>query len=445
MIQLISIEKIYPHPKNPRRDLGELTELAESIKAQGILQNLTVVPQNENCNFENREGSYITVIGHRRLAAAKLAGLTEVPCTIAEMDERTQVATMLLENIQRADLTVLEQAEGFQMMMDLGETIKTISEKTGFGETTVRHRVKMNELDKKKFSAAVARGGRMEDYIALEQIQNAKLKNMVLEHIGTHEFEWQLKCALREEAKPARKKALSELLSSFAKPKTKDEKGPFEYIKDFYGYDHEGWKKPADATKEEYFYEFDSSGATLYKRSKKAESKKLSAKEKDFNKRHEKMKTLAKQAYQMRHDFIKDFTATKKYAQEITGFLVRRMLRYSSPELDKTLNMLGIEKPESKEGSYIGIESLRPLIMERYTDEPERVILTVAYFGFNDSASTDYYQARSWESKIIHESNSTLDDLYDGLISLGYELSEEEQQLRDGTHKLFDKEKTEIK
>lgn len=95
----IETSKIHPHPDNPRKELGDLTELAESIKEQGILQNLTVIPEGEE--------DYLVVIGHRRLAAAKLAGLEKVPCVISDMDHKTQVATMLLENIQRQDLTAL--------------------------------------------------------------------------------------------------------------------------------------------------------------------------------------------------------------------------------------------------------------------------------------------------------------------------------------------------
>ena len=63
----IGLEHIHPHPDNPRKDLGDLTELAESIKKNGILQNLTVIPK------EGEPGEYIAIIGHRRSAAAKLA------------------------------------------------------------------------------------------------------------------------------------------------------------------------------------------------------------------------------------------------------------------------------------------------------------------------------------------------------------------------------------
>ena len=136
----IDIKNISPHPKNPRKGLGDLTELTDSIRTFGVLQNLTVVPDEE-------EG-YICLCGHRRLAAAEAAGLTMVPCIIAEdMDEMTQVSIMLLENMQRSDLTVQEEAQGLQMMLDLGSSIAEIVKETGLSETKVRHRVKMNELD----------------------------------------------------------------------------------------------------------------------------------------------------------------------------------------------------------------------------------------------------------------------------------------------------------
>ena len=77
-IVTIGLEHIHPHPDNPRKDLGDLTELAESIKKNGIRQNLTVIPK------EGEPGEYITIIGHRRSAAAKLAGVTEAPCRVVE-------------------------------------------------------------------------------------------------------------------------------------------------------------------------------------------------------------------------------------------------------------------------------------------------------------------------------------------------------------------------
>lgn len=174
----IPIEQLYPHPDNPRKDLGDLTELADSIKANGVLQNLTVVPRTVTGEItgETWQKGYTVVIGHRRLAASKLAGLKELPCVITDMDLRSQVQTMLMENIQRADLTLYEQAQGFQMMLDLGDSIDEIARKSGFSQTTVRRRVKLLELDQEKFKASVSRGANLMDYMELDKIDDPELK-----------------------------------------------------------------------------------------------------------------------------------------------------------------------------------------------------------------------------------------------------------------------------
>ena len=149
-IKYIPVSKLWKHPDNPCKDLGDVTELAESIKVNGVLQNLTVVPLIGEITKKWDGESYRVIIGHRRLAAAKLAGLEELPCVVVEMSEREQLSTMLTENMQRSDLTVYEQAQGFQMMLDLGDTEDQIAEKTGFSKSTVRHRLNIAKLDQEK-------------------------------------------------------------------------------------------------------------------------------------------------------------------------------------------------------------------------------------------------------------------------------------------------------
>ena len=174
----IKLDKLEPHPDNPRKELGDLTELIDSIRAMGIMQNLTVVP------LDDQWEKLRIVIGHRRAAAARLAGLTEVPCVIIEdMSEQDQVATMLLENIQRSDLTITEQAEGFQMMIDMGDSVAEVSRKTGFGETTIRHRVKLLELDQEVLKDKQSQM-KMTDLILLEKIKDPERKDRVLKIWG---------------------------------------------------------------------------------------------------------------------------------------------------------------------------------------------------------------------------------------------------------------------
>ena len=146
-----------------------------------------------------------------------MAGLAEVPCAVSFMNHRTQISTMLMENMQRADLTVYEQAQGFQMMMDLGFTEKEIGTATGFSETTVRRRLKMAEMDPKLLKKAceakdTERQITLFDFERLAQVENVKERNALLKDIGDRNFDWKLNGKLREQrAKAVIKDALKEL------------------------------------------------------------------------------------------------------------------------------------------------------------------------------------------------------------------------------------------
>lgn len=201
MIENIKIEKLHPHPDNPRKEIGDIAELTESIKANGVFQNLTVVPATGHY-----DGDYTVIIGHRRMAAAKQAGLTELPCAIMEMDKREQIATMLLENMQRSDLTPYEEAQGMQMMLDLGESIEDISQKTGFSESTIRRRTKLLKLDQAKFKESQSRQVTFLEYDKLFEIEDDERRNKLLDYIGTKNFNNELYRA-KEDEKDAKKKA----------------------------------------------------------------------------------------------------------------------------------------------------------------------------------------------------------------------------------------------
>ena len=116
-LRYIAVHKINPHPDNPRKELGDLAELSDSIRNNGILQNLTVVPYVGEETHEVIEGLYRCIIGHRRLAAAKIIGMDAVPCVVAQMTQADQIKNMLMEDMQRSDLSPVEQADGFQMML----------------------------------------------------------------------------------------------------------------------------------------------------------------------------------------------------------------------------------------------------------------------------------------------------------------------------------------
>ena len=122
----LGVRELIPHPDNPRKDIGDITELTESVRKNGILQNLSVTPVDSDGNPTdiNNVDKYMVIIGHRRLEAAKAADLDMVPCRILEhISREEQILMMLEENIQRKDLSIYDQAQGFQMMLDLGQTV----------------------------------------------------------------------------------------------------------------------------------------------------------------------------------------------------------------------------------------------------------------------------------------------------------------------------------
>lgn len=210
MIQEIEISKLLVHPKNVRKTYNDIEELAESIKAQGILQNLTVVPNPE------QEGTYLTVIGNRRLTAAKMAGLKTAPCFVTEMDEKEQASVMMLENMQRNDLTIYEQAQGFQLMLDLGETEDTIAEKTGFSKTTIRHRLNIAKLDQEKLQEREADGNfqlSLKDLYALEKVADIEKRNQILsEARDSRDLAWRAQSAVTDAKRQDAAKKIIEML-----------------------------------------------------------------------------------------------------------------------------------------------------------------------------------------------------------------------------------------
>lgn len=137
-IKLINPSLIDPHPDNPRKNIGDVTDLAASIKTNGLLTPLNVVPNGER---------YRVIAGHRRLAACKQAGTGAVPCFVLDLDPLQQLEAMVTENCQREQLTVLEEADAIQGMLDLGATTASVAHRLGRSGDYVRDRAKAASID----------------------------------------------------------------------------------------------------------------------------------------------------------------------------------------------------------------------------------------------------------------------------------------------------------
>ncbi|MER9587029.1 ParB/RepB/Spo0J family partition protein [Mesorhizobium sp. M0276] len=110
----VPIEFLTPNPKNPRRHFGdaELTDLAQSIREHGVVQPVVARPS------PTQAGRYEIIAGERRWRAAQRAGLSEIPVIIREVNDRTALELAIIENVQRTDLNAVEEALGYQQLID---------------------------------------------------------------------------------------------------------------------------------------------------------------------------------------------------------------------------------------------------------------------------------------------------------------------------------------
>src|SRR5256885_4092630 len=129
--RMIAGDKLDPNPEQPRVEFGDLTELTASIAEKGVLEPLLVKPNRLS-------GRWMIIAGERRWRAAQKAGLREVPCIEMEVDEGAIAEIALIENMQRKDLTVWEEADGLLALCErFGYTHDDVARKVGKSRTTV--------------------------------------------------------------------------------------------------------------------------------------------------------------------------------------------------------------------------------------------------------------------------------------------------------------------
>ncbi len=139
--QLLPLQKVEPNPLQPRKnfDPDELQALADSIAMHGVIQPLTV--------RQLPSGFYQIIAGERRWRAARMAGLSEIPVVVIEADDKKAMELALIENLQRADLNPIEEAQGYQQLMtDYGMTQEPAAERVGKSRPAVANALRLLSL-----------------------------------------------------------------------------------------------------------------------------------------------------------------------------------------------------------------------------------------------------------------------------------------------------------
>jgi ParB family transcriptional regulator, chromosome partitioning protein len=196
-IEQLPLDQVDPAPDNPRAtNLGDLDELAASIAQVGVLQPVTVT---------SREGRFLVVYGHRRLAASKQAGLTSIPAILQEMSEAERIARQTIENLHREDLSPLQEATAIANLRDTlaaerdgtppGQ--RELADMLGVSQSHISKRLALLELTPKAQAALQDGTITVMDAQQLHRLKDMpKLLNSALQQ--THNIEWAVDQQLRE-------------------------------------------------------------------------------------------------------------------------------------------------------------------------------------------------------------------------------------------------------
>jgi ParB family chromosome partitioning protein len=204
---LVAVERIAPNPRQPRRNMHtpELQELTDSVKEHGVLQPLIVTPADV-------EGQYVLIAGERRLRAARLAGLAAVPVIVRAASDQQRLELAIIENVQRADLSALEEAEAYrQLAEDFRLSHEDIAGRVGKSRaavTNILRLLKLPDLVKNALIEGRVSEGHARALLALAtpEAQAAALRTVLAQELNVRQTE-DLVRKLSGEKLPAQAKA----------------------------------------------------------------------------------------------------------------------------------------------------------------------------------------------------------------------------------------------
>lgn len=456
-IVMLPAECLEHHPENPRKEIGDIAELTDSIKANGILQNLTVVPKPDD------EGKYLVVIGNRRYEAGLGAGLAEFPCVISDMDHTKQLETMLIENMNRSDLTVYEQAKGFEQLTLAGYSVNDIAEKTGFSQSTVRRRINLCQYDKELVTKAFEKQATFEDFEKLNKIKDEENRASVAKFLGSSNFGWYLQQGIKEERKKERETIVLEAIKDIARKAEQDERyWQFDEVcvinlctnaEDFSGMydDIEKAKQLPKLDNGEYVYFRNyADNLIICKPSEISEPAPKSDNIDKYKKEREEIKSLISDMYARHMDFIENYNKKPKSVPGIALLCIDTISKLfttdglegvSNVDLDDVTDYISekhfeiyVENADTLSDYYksnilrfyIQLTTALLDVKNIYSDLWYREVnQSIGYSG--NGNYTTYSYNRTQKIKIFA----------DFIEHLGYVMSDEEKQLIDGTHRLY--------
>ena len=473
-IKMIPIDQLWHHPDNPRLDIGDIDELTNSIKANGILQNLTVVfePEHKMTPHEweyysayslTEDGEvfknmmrtktipdrYLVVIGNRRLEASKAAGLTELPCSIREMDHQEQIATMLQENMQRTDLTIYEQAKGIQMMMNLGFTKEQVSERTGFSKSTIERRLAVASLPEEETRDAVDCGWDLTDLVEISKIDDRKTQARLLTGTSKENLRQQIESAKRDQERKKERTRLLPDVKAFATEMTEAQASQrygssWEHLNKYdVKLDPEAKVKVPKEEGKYYYYEAWGT-IEIWQKAKREKHVKSDAEIALEKKQHE-AKELNARMKENRIAFCASWKPTRTQETALKAKLWQYVfdnvssydnggfqITYHNWDSSRFRQLCGMPKEEGRDKN----ETIYAELARRGIPMGRAILAWILCGGVRSDERKGYAS----EYNGNYTKDEDMDKVYSILIDNGYQLSEEEQQWKDGTHSIYPKQ-----
>ncbi|MBE6632629.1 MAG: ParB/RepB/Spo0J family partition protein [Ruminococcaceae bacterium] len=181
-IYLLPVEKILPNRSQPRKNFSDeaILSLADSIKQYGILQPLTV-----RCCESLGVGEYELVAGERRLRAARVLGMTKVPCIVINADDERSATLAIIENLQREDLDMFETAEALLSLMELHRmTQEEIASMLSVSQSYIANKIRILRLNTEERSIILSNGLSERHARAVLKLEDEKGRVEALRHIA---------------------------------------------------------------------------------------------------------------------------------------------------------------------------------------------------------------------------------------------------------------------
>lgn len=177
VVHMLPVSKIEPNPAQPRKVFKkeELCELSDSIRENGVLQPITVRESN---------GRYILVAGERRLRATMMAGMSEIPAIISDIDEKQSSLIALLENLQRCDLDFFEEATGiYNLIRNYGFSQEEAAKKLGKSQSAISNKLRLLRLPPNVINSIIEHNLTERHARALLRLPDEALQSNALAHI----------------------------------------------------------------------------------------------------------------------------------------------------------------------------------------------------------------------------------------------------------------------